>query len=426
MNEVTPEARAAICAIRRCSMWRELHKVWDNAGDVDFGSLKIVDKSDLFGSRLRSPADLLVHGRLDRAVGIRISSGSSGGVRSWCCVSEADLGREAELLDGALSRLCGSQRGQSMLLLNMLPPGVHLQLPQVSTVTTGPNSSAVCDALATFAPHYDGLILVGSPWFLKRALEQAALAGIDLSMSNLHMVSGEDVLPEALRTYLARLAGCSPTRITSSLGMSEVGLHLFHETSETVALRRAVMNDTDAVARLCGVELEVAPCFMTYDTSRLFVEEVDQELILTSLESDRLQPMIRYNGHDRGGFVDRDQAAALVSRGELDSLSGPLVWVAGRAREPEVLTIGETMCRVGVGLRLMTGAFVHDRDEGVVDVQLTSGGYSTAERAALHERLEHELAKVYDPPPTLRLWCAARYPHGSLDLWSSKFRRSAP
>ena len=108
--------------------------------------------------------------------------------------------------------------------------------------------------------------------------------------------------------------------IGSSMGVGELGLNLFNETRETVALRRACARDPQLRERLLGptsASMPV-PTFMVYSPLRTSVEILyaddngNGDLVVTLLDPAVPLPLLRYKTGDRARFVSPAQLKQLA------------------------------------------------------------------------------------------------------------------
>ena len=217
---------------------------------------------------------------------------------------------ERARLTTALHELLAVETG-STLLINALPDGVALDLPGALCLATGGAPRAGVEILAQLGPSFDPIIIVGEPSSVLAMLELAHTCDLDLARLPLRAITGGSFLLESTRTRLAALLGIDlddPKQALraplSSFGMSEVGMHLMWETPATVMVRRVL--ERSGLRRVGSPY----PCLMTYDPEHLHVEIIDGELVLSKLDPDALQPIIRYNSHDPCEPVDLEAVAA--------------------------------------------------------------------------------------------------------------------
>ena len=58
-----------------------------------------------------------------------------------------------------------------------------------------------------FSSEFDQMIILSDPHFLKKILEEGVEQGIDWKRENVHLITGEDWMPETFRSYLGSLLG---------------------------------------------------------------------------------------------------------------------------------------------------------------------------------------------------------------------------
>ena len=206
-----------------------------------------------------------------------------------------------------------------------------------------------------FASSFDQIILMGNTYFVKKVIEDGIEHGIDWKNITVHLVIGEDWFPENYRTYLARLLGIDFDRpekgmIISTMGISELGTTLFQETYNKVCIRRLAEENKELRYALFGKGTDICPILFHYHPYQIFLEEIDGELVFTTLARDAAIPLVRYRSGDRGRIYTYNAVKAVLDRFDYKErtpeLKLPLVAVMGRsgsslavARE-EILTLG--------------------------------------------------------------------------------------
>ena len=131
--------------------------------------------------------------------------------------------------------------------------------------------------------------------------------------------------------------------IGSSMGVGELGLNLFNETRETIALRRACIRDPGLRERLLGPAAAAmpVPAFMVYNPLRTMVEILDPDehqigdLVVTMLDPAIPLPLLRYRTGDRARFVAPDefgQLAGEIATGFQPPVL-PVVALQGRSKD---------------------------------------------------------------------------------------------
>ncbi|GAF79128.1 unnamed protein product, partial [marine sediment metagenome] len=190
-----------------------------------------------------------------------------------------------------------------------------------------------------FACHYDQVILVGEASFIKLVLELGERQGIDWREILVHVIVGEEPLAENARKYLEDILGIDTSRpetgmIGSSMGVAELGLNLFFELPQLVALRRRLHADEASRHAVLGQGATTVPMLFTYDLSRIHVEVLENnDLVISTLDPDRLLPLIRYRTGDKASILAPEQLAMILGGdvpAEMANL--PVLMVHGRGQ----------------------------------------------------------------------------------------------
>src|SRR5205814_667277 len=104
--------------------------------------------------------------------------------------------------------------------------------------------------------------------------------GIDWPSLPVNLITGEEGIAENYRDYIAGLIGIEdPSRkdgklIMSSMGVAELDLNIFHETADTIAIRRLAHRDPALRRALFGDTATVCPMLFVYYPHRCHVEEL--------------------------------------------------------------------------------------------------------------------------------------------------------
>ncbi|WP_245969391.1 hypothetical protein [Thiocapsa rosea] len=398
----------------------------------------VIEKQDIFGAY---PIDqLCVGGHLGSLAGVLTSSGQ-GGRFAFGLSTHRQARRAAKAIELALELSFGTDR-YSTLLINALPMGVRFSCSTVTIAETSVREDMVCALVEQFAPHHQQTILVTDPLFCKRLLDQGRDRGLDWGRFKVHVVLGEETFGEAFRDYVVRGLGQDPDGWTagsaiSSMGVGELGLNLFFETTDTVRLRQRAHRQPEALRPAIGDwQGRVPPLLFVYDPLRIFVEVIEPDpsgfgaLTISSLDPDSMLPLIRYRTGDRARLLD----TATVAR-TLSDIGGvhlnvprlPMIAVVGRASDhlPDgrpLLDIKDALyVRHDIADRL-SGAFrIEHEDTGCcIHVQLSAGV----------ENGGPEFASALDaclPKPNsgdrdrIKIWSHADFPFGQTLDYERKF-----
>lgn len=189
-------------------------------------------------------------------------------------------------------------------LINCAPMGVHIDT-SLPLAETSVRSDMVIALLKKVSPWYDQTILIGDPYFIKKLVEDAERENIRWSKLNVSIVTAQDWLPESLRSYLADRLELNPDEdhrtILTTMGMSELGINVFHESRQLIRLRRAVVRDNVLQEMFCQPGMKAPPLFYHYYPFRTHIESVKSgELVFTALDREGIIPVIRYVTGDAG------------------------------------------------------------------------------------------------------------------------------
>ncbi|MES2831364.1 MAG: hypothetical protein V4695_05155 [Pseudomonadota bacterium] len=239
------------------------------------------------------------------------------------------------------------------LLINCLPMGVTFQSNAVCVANVSVREDMACAIVEQAGKLFDQIILCGDPLFLKRLCDYSSAKGIDWRRHRVNVVIGEETFSESFRAYLAAVIGIDLEDNTggiigSSMGVGELGLNLFNETRETIAIRRACSRSSTLLAALCGKDAtnRPLPTFLGFNPLRTFVEIIAPDLdgigdlVITVLDLEAPVPLMRYRTGDRASLIDHQSFLACISAGTLDCAPPALPVIALHGRTKDVLPDG--------------------------------------------------------------------------------------
>ncbi|NRQ33472.1 phenylacetate--CoA ligase family protein [Nonomuraea sp. NN258] len=237
----------------------------------------------------------------------------------------------------------------------------------ITVVAPGSDRAEILRVLPELAPHFDQVVLLGYPPFLKNLIDTA---GLPWESWNLKLVTAGEVFSEEWRTLVARTAGMAdPVRgIASLYGTADAGV-LGNETPLSVEIRRFLAARPGTARELFGESR--LPTLVQYDPDVRFFEQHQGTLLFTG---DNGIPLIRYHIADEGGlFPYEDLLDHVRKRGFEPAAPGPrlpFVYVFGRAHftvsyyganvYPENIAVGLEQPEVS---ELVTGKFVMETVE---------------------------------------------------------------
>src|SRR5262249_5603706 len=127
--------------------------------------------------------------------------------------------------------------------------------------------------------------------------------------------------------------------VMSSMGIAELDLNIFHETLDTIAIRRLAHRDAKLRRALFG-DVTHCPMFFVYYPHRCYVEELatgggQRELVLSMLSEEMKIPLLRYRTGDFGQIFAYGQVVEILARHGYrvaPDLKLPFLAVSGRGK----------------------------------------------------------------------------------------------
>lgn len=400
-----------------------------------FAAFPVLEKKDLFERFTLAeliaddtqPADL---------AGVLTSSGHGGANFAFGVSTRRDKRRTPFDIDLGLEHAFAIDRRRT-LLVNCLPMGVVFDSDTVCVANVSVREDMACAILRQAGPAFEQCIVVLDPLFAKRLTDYGSDLGMDWGALNAHVILGEETFSEEFRDYFAGAlsipldGAAGAARMGGSMGVAELGLNLLFETTETVALRRA-LHRTDRDALL--------PTFFCYNPLRTLVEIVDVDsegvgdLVITKLDRHAPIPMIRYRTGDQARHLRPAEVDALApaQRAALEALSFPVLAHLGRKPQGGEEDWSVDRCKALLYrdqalARHLSGAFVVRRESGELHwhVQRGPGAVEPVETlAASLTRLVREVREKrgLGESPTVRVWPYEDFPWGMGLDHERKFR----
>jgi phenylacetate-CoA ligase len=229
------------------------------------------------------------------------------------------------------------------LLINCVPMGVHVETSLTIAETSVRSDMAVAIA-RDMSPRFEQTIIVGDPHFLKKLIEEGIEKNIDWKALNTSLICGQDYFPETYRTYMANLIGLdvnnnSDRLIMATMGTTELGLNVFHESFETIKLRRAIQHNPNLKTILPPFETKAVPYIFHYYPFRHYIEEIPEAgqqkaLVFSILNKKTPVPLFRYHTGDSGALIPHNNLRSALTEAGLENLIPklklPLAAVEGR------------------------------------------------------------------------------------------------
>lgn len=365
---------------------------------------------------------------------ILLSSGISGSF-SFGIQTREQLEQDAQFLNILLDAYFHIL-DKKTLIINCL---TVVNLPQLdaSIVKIGPREDALHYLLKTLSPNFEQTIIIGDNYFIKNALEDGAALGINYTKLSVHLILGGIYLPENLREHLTVILKNNSAdydlKIFSSMGISEFGVNIFFETDETVKLRKLMKSDSKLREQLLGNDWpNYLPMFFNYFPQNFYIESIDQNLILTSLNRKASLPLIRYKSSDKVKFIFYDELKSILSRSISDCRSllppfkSPLVLIYGKDESLQIKGQNIYPHQVQMGLyedfstaEKTTGYFRLNAVKEAIEIQLKKGVNLTE---AIHHQIQESAVKYLPIDLPVHVYTYQTFPYGMELDYERKFK----
>jgi phenylacetate-CoA ligase len=384
--------------------------------------------------------------RLEDLASVLTSSGHGAGGFALGMSTRKQFNGAARLIDLGLE-MAFDIDARRTLLINCLPMGVTFNSNVVCVANVSVREDMACAIVRQAGNLFEQIVLCGDPLFLKRLCDYSQSIGLDWNRHRLHVIVGEETFPETFRDYLAGVLGVRPDDpagglIGSSMGVGELGLNLFNETRETVALRRACVRNPALSKKLTGIDLAVspAPTFLVFNPLRTFIEVINGDehgvgdLVVTVMDEMAPVPLMRYSTGDRMQLLPRSRVleAARLVPGSLNLPSAPMIALHGRAKDRltgggHVDLFKESLYRHPDVARFLSGAHRIALAGDVIKWEVQAGRGTNTDLSALADRLHNDLAPRF---PGRELAITAHdydaFPYGKTIDYERKFVYWAP
>ncbi|GAA3104838.1 phenylacetate--CoA ligase family protein [Streptosporangium carneum] len=235
----------------------------------------------------------------------------------------------------------------------------------ITSVAPGSDKREILRVIPELAPHFDQVVLLGYPPFLKDVIDAGTAQGLPWADYSIKLVTAGEVFSEQWRTLVAERAGMTdPALDTASLyGTADAGV-LGNETPLSIRIRRFLAENPEIARELFGESR--LPTLVQYDPRVRFFEEHEGTLLFSG---DNGIPLVRYHIADEGGLIPHDRMLAfLAEHGFRPTGQGPelpFAYVFGRSHftvsyyganvYPENVSVGLEQPEVSA---LVTGKFV--------------------------------------------------------------------
>jgi len=160
----------------------------------------------------------------------------------------------------------------------------------ITVVAPGTNKGEILRVLPELGPHFDQVVLLGYPPFVKDVIDTGVAEGLDWSSYAIKLVLAGEVFSEEWRDLVARRAGmANPETDSASLyGTADAGV-LGNETPLSVSIRRFLAGRPELASELFG-DLRL-PTLVQYDPGSRFFEAQDGTLALLRRQRHPADPL---------------------------------------------------------------------------------------------------------------------------------------
>ncbi|HVF11209.1 MAG TPA: hypothetical protein VNA16_10420, partial [Abditibacteriaceae bacterium] len=275
----------------------------------DFQQLPLVTKDNYL---LRHPlADLCRDGKIEACDMIAVSSGSTGEPTFWPRFLSDELSIATRFEQVFHDSFHADRRRTLTVVCFALGTWVgglyttqccrHVAAKgyPITVIAPGNNKEEIFRVVQELGPHFEQVVLLGYPPFLKDVIDSGLARGIEWKQYSIKLVMAGEVFSEEWRDLVGeRLGSSQPYYDSASLyGTADAGV-LGNETPLSICIRRFLATHPAAARTLFGESR--LPTLVQYDPhSRLF--ETHGSTLLFS--GNNGIPLIRYHIADTGGIV---------------------------------------------------------------------------------------------------------------------------
>ncbi len=206
----------------------------------------------------------------------------------------------------------------------------------VNIVTPGLEKGEAINAIKNLSAHYEQVVVVGYPPFVKDIIEEGKRSGIKWPKIKTRLLMAGEAFSEEWRDYVLKMISSKDPYFDSSniYGSADAGI-LGNETPASVLVRRIYNQRPKMRMSLFGTD--TLPSIVQYDPTRRHFEEVNGELVFTTMSG---VPLVRYNIRDTGGVIPfekmttpiKDRLSKLAKQQNIDlsKWNRPFVYLNGR------------------------------------------------------------------------------------------------
>ena len=342
-------------AYRELALEAGISPPFDSTPEEFWGSLPVLEKSNTF-ERFDIEA-LMMQSRVTDIASVLTSSGHSG-LFALGMSNRQQFDSSYFDIDLGLEQAFGID-DKTTLVINVLPMGVRFSSKAVTLAETSVREDMALAILHKLEKYFEQIILVADPLFLKRVLDYASDSEFAWPRHKMNCVIGEETFHEHFRDYVATELGCELDNpesglILSTMGVGELGLNLFYECRETIAIKRKLDANPALFEALFGFSPHQGSLMLfVYNPLRTYIETYQQDelgigdLLVSMLGTQQLLPLLRYRTGDRIRLLQWDDICRVFDDFGLARPAKPILpIVALVGRKKELLPNGVNLSRI--------------------------------------------------------------------------------
>lgn len=185
-----------------------------------------------------------------------------------------------------------------------------------TVMPVGTNRDQFLSTIEKFGKHYDQIILMGYPPFIKDVLDEGKARNIDWKKYKIKVLTAAEGYSERFREYIAKETGVKNkfTDIVNMYGTVELGT-MAYETAFCNLIRTIAAKKRKVFNELFG-DASNMPTVAQFHPQIIHFEEVCGEIVASSFGSSI--PLIRYSFSDLGGVIKFEDMISLLKEVGVD------------------------------------------------------------------------------------------------------------
>ncbi|MBD2629244.1 phenylacetate--CoA ligase family protein [Trichormus variabilis] len=180
----------------------------------------------------------------------------------------------------------------------------------ITVITPGNNKTEILRVVQELGDHFEQVVLLGYPPFLKDVIDTGIAAGVQWQQYQIKLVMAGEVFSEEWRSLVGERVGSQNPcyDFASMYGTADAGV-LGNETPLSICIRRFLAENPDAAKALFGESR--LPTLVQYDPCSRFFEVENGNLLFSG---DNGIPLIRYNILDHGGLISYEEMLKFLAK----------------------------------------------------------------------------------------------------------------